>query len=103
MVNLAACTLGEVVATRATVTRRGSMHTTPSRAAIRATGLRKSFGDKLVLDGIDLEVADGTVFALLGRCLHCLQATRTTLATPTEAITRSKLTEPTRDAVRLAP
>jgi ABC-2 type transport system ATP-binding protein len=36
------------------------------RPAIRATGLRKSFGDKLVLDGIDLEVAEGTIFALLG-------------------------------------
>jgi ABC-2 type transport system ATP-binding protein len=37
-----------------------------SRPAIQATGLRKSFGDKLVLDGIDLEVAEGTIFALLG-------------------------------------
>ncbi len=34
--------------------------------AIRATGLRKSYGKQLVLDGIDLEVAEGTVFALLG-------------------------------------
>jgi ABC-2 type transport system ATP-binding protein len=34
--------------------------------AIRATGLRKSFGDKVVLDGIDLAVAEGTIFALLG-------------------------------------
>ena len=34
--------------------------------AIRAAGLRKSFGDHVVLDGIDLEVAEGTVFALLG-------------------------------------
>ena len=33
---------------------------------ISVTGLRKSFGDHLVLDGIDLEVAEGTVFALLG-------------------------------------
>ena len=30
------------------------------------TGLRKSFGDHLVLDGIDLDVAEGTIFALLG-------------------------------------
>src|SRR5436305_9355767 len=37
-----------------------------SCAAILAKGLRKSFGDHLVLDGIDLEVAEGTVFALLG-------------------------------------
>jgi ABC-2 type transport system ATP-binding protein len=40
--------------------------TIPSRPTIRATGLRKSFGDTLVLDGIDLEVPEGTVFALLG-------------------------------------
>jgi ABC-2 type transport system ATP-binding protein len=35
-------------------------------AAIAATGLRKSYGDQLVLDGIDLTVRQGTVFALLG-------------------------------------
>jgi ABC-2 type transport system ATP-binding protein len=34
--------------------------------AITAKDLRKSYGDKLVLDGIDLEVEEGTVFALLG-------------------------------------
>ena len=33
---------------------------------ISATGLRKSYGDLLVLDGVDLDVAEGTVFALLG-------------------------------------
>jgi ABC-2 type transport system ATP-binding protein len=38
----------------------------PPRSAVRATGLRKSYGDHLVLDGIDLDVAEGTVFALLG-------------------------------------
>ncbi|HEY8170196.1 MAG TPA: ATP-binding cassette domain-containing protein [Candidatus Limnocylindria bacterium] len=35
-------------------------------AAIRATGLRKSYGDLVVLDGIDIEVAEGTIYALLG-------------------------------------
>jgi ABC-2 type transport system ATP-binding protein len=40
--------------------------TTTSPPAIAATGLRKSFGEKLVLDGIDVEVAEGTIFALLG-------------------------------------
>jgi ABC-2 type transport system ATP-binding protein len=35
-------------------------------SAITATGLRKSFGDKVVLDGIDLEVSAGTTFSLLG-------------------------------------
>ncbi len=34
--------------------------------AIAASGLRKSYGDKTVLDGIDLTVPEGTVFALLG-------------------------------------
>ncbi|MFF0198568.1 ATP-binding cassette domain-containing protein [Streptomyces anulatus] len=34
--------------------------------AITATGLCKSYGDKAVLDGIDLAVPAGTVFALLG-------------------------------------
>ncbi|MEV4490080.1 ATP-binding cassette domain-containing protein [Micromonospora coxensis] len=37
-----------------------------TRTAIAASGLRKTFGDKVVLDGIDLEVREGTVFALLG-------------------------------------
>ncbi|MFG2632073.1 ATP-binding cassette domain-containing protein [Streptomyces sp. NPDC048473] len=34
--------------------------------AIAAHGLRKSYGDKTVLDGIDLTVPEGTVFSLLG-------------------------------------
>ncbi|MBB4905155.1 ATP-binding cassette domain-containing protein [Actinophytocola algeriensis] len=34
--------------------------------AISATGLRKSYGDKVVLAGIDLNVPAGTVFSLLG-------------------------------------
>jgi ABC-2 type transport system ATP-binding protein len=42
------------------------MTTTESRAAIRVAGLRKSYGTQVVLDGIDLEIAEGTVFALLG-------------------------------------
>ena len=36
------------------------------RSAIAVTGLRKSYGDKLVLDGIDLDVAEGSILALLG-------------------------------------
>ena len=35
-------------------------------SAIAARGLRKSFKDKLALDGIDLDVKQGTIFALLG-------------------------------------
>jgi ABC-2 type transport system ATP-binding protein len=42
------------------------MTTNPSRPAIAATGLRKSFGNQVVLDGLDLVVPPGTVFALLG-------------------------------------
>jgi ABC-2 type transport system ATP-binding protein len=42
------------------------MTTSSSQLGISAAELRKSFGDKVVLDGIDLNVAAGTVFALLG-------------------------------------
>nr|WP_226028308.1 ATP-binding cassette domain-containing protein [Streptomyces hyderabadensis] len=35
-------------------------------AAVSAAGLRKSYGDKTVLDGIDLRIPAGSVFALLG-------------------------------------
>ena len=35
-------------------------------SAIVATGLRKSYGEKVVLDGIDLDIPQGTIFALLG-------------------------------------
>ncbi|CAL9555201.1 ATP-binding cassette domain-containing protein [Streptomyces sp. enrichment culture] len=34
--------------------------------AVAATGLRKSYGDKTVLDGVDLAVPEGTIFSLLG-------------------------------------
>lgn len=34
--------------------------------AIAVTGLRKAFGDKVVLDGIDFDVAAGSVFSMLG-------------------------------------
>ncbi|HWU06030.1 MAG TPA: ATP-binding cassette domain-containing protein, partial [Streptomyces sp.] len=34
--------------------------------AVSAIGLRKSYGDKTVLDGIDLRIPAGSVFALLG-------------------------------------
>src|SRR5262249_46371061 len=40
--------------------------TSAARPAITVTGLQKSFGDKVVLDGIDLVVQEGTIFALLG-------------------------------------
>ncbi|WP_107048645.1 ATP-binding cassette domain-containing protein [Streptomyces sp. NRRL S-87] len=42
-------------------TPRGS-----SPAAVSALGLRKSYGDKTVLDGIDLHIPAGSVYALLG-------------------------------------
>ncbi len=42
------------------------MTSTDPRTAIRAIGLRKSYGTQVVLDGIDLDIVEGTVFALLG-------------------------------------
>ncbi|MEU5427440.1 hypothetical protein AB0H73_17815 [Streptomyces olivoreticuli] len=44
--------------------RRADGH--PSPAAVSTIGLRKSYGDKTVLDGIDLHIPAGSVFALLG-------------------------------------
>ncbi|MGW5105896.1 ATP-binding cassette domain-containing protein [Nocardia sp. NPDC004123] len=34
--------------------------------AIAASGLRKAYGDKTILDGIDLNIGVGTIFSLLG-------------------------------------
>jgi ABC-2 type transport system ATP-binding protein len=42
------------------------MSATATRPALEATGLKKSFGDTVALDGIDLAVPEGSVFALLG-------------------------------------
>ncbi len=39
---------------------------TTSRAAIVAVGVRKTFDETVVLDGVDLTVNEGTIFALLG-------------------------------------
>jgi ABC-2 type transport system ATP-binding protein len=41
-------------------------HTNTAAPAVAVTGLRKSWGDHVVLDGIDFSVAAGTVYALLG-------------------------------------
>ncbi|MFF3862580.1 ATP-binding cassette domain-containing protein [Streptomyces sp. NPDC002209] len=35
-------------------------------SAIAVSGLRKAYGDKIVLDGIDFDVAAGSIFSLLG-------------------------------------
>jgi ABC-2 type transport system ATP-binding protein len=35
-------------------------------AAIQASGVRKSYGDQVVLDDVDLTVTEGSIFALLG-------------------------------------
>jgi ABC-2 type transport system ATP-binding protein len=42
------------------------MTTTAIPSAVTITGLSKSFGDKIVLDGIDLDISPGTIFSLLG-------------------------------------
>ncbi|MFF3951823.1 ATP-binding cassette domain-containing protein [Streptomyces sp. NPDC001890] len=43
-----------------------STHQAVGAPAISTVGLRKSYGDKTVLDGIDLHIPAGSVFALLG-------------------------------------
>jgi ABC-2 type transport system ATP-binding protein len=42
------------------------MITTTDTRVLEASGLRKSYGDTVALDGIDLAVGEGTIFALLG-------------------------------------
>jgi ABC-2 type transport system ATP-binding protein len=37
-----------------------------TRIAVSVEGLRKTYGDKVVLDGVDLSIGEGEVFALLG-------------------------------------
>ncbi|WJV45017.1 ATP-binding cassette domain-containing protein [Streptomyces flavofungini] len=39
---------------------------TGASKGITALGLRKSYGEKVVLDGVDLQVTPGTIFSLLG-------------------------------------
>ncbi len=57
----------QTTTTTTTATAAASATTaTRTAPAIEVRGLRKSFGKQVVLDGIDLEVAEGTVFALLG-------------------------------------
>jgi ABC-2 type transport system ATP-binding protein len=40
--------------------------TVTTQPAVSIVGLRKSFGDRRVLDGIDLEIEEGSIFSLLG-------------------------------------
>ena len=42
------------------------MNTDHSGPTIQVSGLRKSYGRQVVLDGIDFEIAQGTVFSMLG-------------------------------------
>src|SRR5258708_18389546 len=37
-----------------------------TRTAVSVSGLRKAYGTKVVLDGVDLSIGEGEVFALLG-------------------------------------
>ncbi|MGW4026474.1 ATP-binding cassette domain-containing protein, partial [Streptomyces sp. NPDC005009] len=46
------------------MSERGGGQSSP--AAVSAVGLRKSYGEKTVLDGVDLHIPAGSVFALLG-------------------------------------
>ncbi len=63
--------------------RAGSPEPNVSGGVVRTEALRKSFGDNLVLDGIDLEVAAGDVLVVIGpsgsgkstllRCINLLE------------------------------
>jgi ABC-2 type transport system ATP-binding protein len=49
-----------------TLTKQATGTAVTAGAAVIVTGLRKVYGDKVVLDGIDLSIGEGEVFALLG-------------------------------------
>jgi ABC-2 type transport system ATP-binding protein len=49
-----------------TLRQRSTMLCMDTNAAISVAGLRKRYGDNQVLDGVDLEVPEGSVYALLG-------------------------------------
>jgi len=55
-----------MTATTAPATRLAALATTAPAPAVHVRGLRKAYGTHVVLDGIDLDVPEGTVFALLG-------------------------------------
>ncbi|GAA4979919.1 ABC transporter ATP-binding protein [Yinghuangia aomiensis] len=42
------------------------METTPGNTAVRVRGLRKAYGSHTAVDGVDLDVRTGEIFALLG-------------------------------------
>lgn len=54
-------------------------------SAIAVSGLRKAYGDRVVLDGIDFEVAEGSVFSMLGPNGAGKTTTVNVLATLTKA------------------
>jgi ABC-2 type transport system ATP-binding protein len=78
----------------------------PSSPAIRIRGLRKAYGSHVVLDGIDLDVPSGTLFALLGpngagktTTLRILS----TLLSPDSGEIRIAGVDPVRDPDRVRP
>ena len=46
--------------------RMNALTTQATRTAVSVVGLRKAYGEKVVLDGVDLSIREGEVFALLG-------------------------------------
>jgi ABC-type protease/lipase transport system fused ATPase/permease subunit len=46
--------------------RMNALTTRTTRATVSVKGLRKTYGDKVVLDGVDLDIGKGEAFALLG-------------------------------------
>ena len=49
-----------------TLTKHATGPVVTAGAAVIATGLRKVYGDKVVLDDVDLSIGEGEIFALLG-------------------------------------
>src|SRR3954451_10169866 len=84
--------------------RRRRLEGMPTTSIISVRGLRKSYGDRPVVDGLDLDVGEGEIVGLIGAngagkttTVECIQGLRR----PDAGVIRVLGLDPARDATRL--
>jgi sulfonate transport system ATP-binding protein len=75
---------------------------TTVRTAVRITGLTKTFGDRRVIDGLDLTVRSGEFVAPLGRS-RCAKSTLLRILAGLDADIDGEVTVPRKRAVAFGP